>query len=155
MRNESLCVLIAVGLAACSAAPTANLDNSAPSLTAVPAMGVAVSAAVAGRSANGDTVRITIRNSAPTARYLVPCGAGPLILVGQVLNGVWTDPVKNFACPAPVLPSTSVIRLATGDSAVIVRLLSIPGSYRFVAFAGGRADLADAARTTSNAVTER
>lgn len=120
---------------------------------AEPALGIELSAVAGGTSAFGDSVRITIRNSADAPRYMQRCGTEPLLLLAEFVDGAWTDPVQNFACVAPVLPLA--IELAARDSLTVVRFISIPGSLRFVGYASASADLANEQRTRSNSVTKR
>ena len=150
--NRPLPIAVAAcAFAACSAATDAIHD---PSVTpAQPALGVAVSAAIGGASAFGDSARVVIHNTSAATRYLSRCGTGPLILVGTFENGAWSEGVQNFACVASVPPGP--VQLAAGDSLIIAWAYLTPGSYRFEAFASTSADLSNMARTTSNSVTAR
>jgi hypothetical protein len=109
---------------------------------------VEVVATVTRRSANGDSVTIQIRNTGTQAAFVSRCGAGPLLLMQQFVNGEWIGGVQNFACPVPAAPGP--IRLEAGESISQTRVFDIAGRYRFRTPVGSSEDLSDATQAVSN-----
>lgn len=141
MQRTSLLVGLFLSVAGCGAAET----NVEP---AIGGHGVEMVAIVTRRAAGGDSIVIQIRNYGPDAVFVSRCGAGPLLLTQQLVNGEWIGGVQNFACPVPAEPGP--IRLGVGDQLRETRLLNATGRFRFRTPVGTSADLADATQTVSN-----
>jgi len=131
-----------IGLAACSATVTAGDPGGSTH-------GIAMVASVRSRTSIGDTVTIQITNVGARIEFFSRCGSAPLLLVQQLVDNVWTGGVQNFACVAPTAPGP--VRLAPGESINLVRVLSLPGRFRFITPVGEMEDLSDATQMASNA----
>ena len=142
MRGNGLFIGLFLSIAGCSATET-NVE--AP---LVVARDVEMVATVSRRAAAGDSVVIEIRNAGSRTAFVSRCGAGPLLLVQQFVNGEWTGGVQNFACPVPAVPGP--IRLAAGESISEVRLVDAVGRFRFRTPVGSVEDLSDATQAVSN-----
>jgi hypothetical protein len=140
---RSICVLTTLLFAtACSATlTTGGLDGSTH--------GISMVASVRSRTSVGDSVTIRISNVGTRLEFFNRCGSTPLLLVQQLVDNVWTGGVQNFACVAPAVPGP--VRLAPGESITVVRVLSVPGRFRFVTPVSELEDLSDATQTASNA----
>lgn len=134
-------------MAACTA------SVSVGTLDGFPAHGVEMVASVHSHTSAGDSVTIRITNVGPRVAFMNRCGAEPLLLVQQFVNGTWTGGVQNFMCLAPSAPGP--VRLAAGESITVVRVIGIAGRYRFTSPVGEMEDLSDATQTFSNAVDVR
>lgn len=140
---RSICVLTTLLFAtACSATLTAGGPDGSTH-------GISMVASVQSRTSVGDSVTIQISNVGTRLEFFSRCGATPLLLVQQLVDNVWTGGVQNFACVVP--PAPGPVRLAPGESITVVRVLSIPGRFRFVTPVGELEDLSDATQTASNA----
>src|SRR5262245_18749258 len=106
MRGNGLMLGLLLTIAGCGAATTETIGVSSHE--------VEVTATVTQRSSNGDSVVIQIRNSGTHPAFVSRCGAGPLLLMQQFVNGEWIGGVHNFACPIPAAPGP--IRLNAGMS---------------------------------------
>lgn len=114
----------------------------------LPAAGAVLTAKISGHSADGDSVFVDVANLGTTALFLDRCGADPLMLLQQFVNGVWTGGIESISClTSPEGP----VKLAAGAHLTVVRVLSTPGRFRFLARAGTLPDLSDVAPVTSNA----
>ena len=131
-----------IALAACSATITAGGPDRSTH-------GVSIAASVRSRTSNGDSVTIQISNVGTRIEFFSRCGSSPLLLMQQLVDNVWTGGVQNFLCVAPTAPGP--VRLAPGESINLVRVLSLPGRFRFVAPVGEMEDLSDATQVASNA----
>jgi hypothetical protein len=140
MQRTSLLSLI-LFVAGCGAAET----NVEP---AVAVHDVEMVAIVTRRAAGGDSVVIQIRNTGSGAAFVSRCGAGPLLLTQQFVNGEWIGGVQNFACPVPSAPGP--IRLEAGGEVREARLIDGTGRFRFRTPVGTSIDLADAMPAVSN-----
>ena len=139
MRGKLLTFGLVVGLAGCSAATDAVGTVSHD---------IEVVATVTRRIANEDSVTIQIRNLGTQSAFVSRCGAGPLLLMQQFVNGEWIGGVQNFACPVPAAPGP--IRLNAGESISQTRLFDIAGRYRFRTPVGSAEDLSDVTQAVSN-----
>jgi len=136
-------VLITLLIAtACSATITAGGPDGSTH-------GISMVASVRSRTSIGDSVAIQIVNVGARIEFFSRCGSAPLLLVQQLVDNVWTGGVQNFACVAPTAPGP--VRLAPGESINLVRVLSLPGRFRFITPVGELEDLSDATQTASNA----
>jgi hypothetical protein len=115
---------------------------------AIGAHDVEMVAIVTRRAAGGDSVVIQIRNYGPDIAFVSRCGAGPLLLTQQFVNGEWTGGVQNFACPVSAAPGP--IRLGPGEHLLETRLIDAAGRFRFRTPVGTSDDLADASQAVSN-----
>jgi len=131
-----------IGLAACSATITAGAPDGSTH-------GISMVASVRSRTSIGDSVAIQITNVGARIEFFSRCGSVPLLLVQQLVDNVWTGGVQNFLCVAPTAPGP--VRLAPGESINLVRVLSLPGRFRFITPVGEMEDLSDATQTASNA----
>jgi len=111
--------------------------------------GITIVASVVSHTSAGDSVTIRISNVGSRTEFFSRCGAEPLVLMQQFVNGVWTGGVQNFMCVAPAAPGP--VRLAPGASLTVSRVLSVAGRYRFITSVGAMEDLSDAAQAASNA----
>jgi hypothetical protein len=138
MRGNRLVFGLLFAAASCSAATDAVVSHE-----------VEVIATVTRRSATVDSVSIQIRNVGTQPAFVSRCGAGPLLLMQQFVNGEWTGGVQNFACPVPTAPGP--IRLNAGESISQIRVFDVAGRYRFRTPVGSVEDLSDATQAVSNA----
>jgi hypothetical protein len=154
MRSLLFCVGVGFAAAACSGSvnSTAALqtpDSSDAGLQApTRSHNVSITASVVGRVSLGDSVAIRIHNDGRDTAYLPRCGSGPLILVQQFMNGVWTGGVQNFMCVAPSAPGP--VQLAPGANIDIARVFQA-GRYRITASVATASDLSNASTAVSNA----
>jgi hypothetical protein len=150
MRNFAFCAglsLLAIACASDRATGVAQVPASADG--AISAAGVAISGTVTGRSAAGDTVALRFANSGPDTAYIPRCGADPLILTQQFVNGSWIGGVQNFMCIAPSAPGP--VQLNPGATVTVIRIVQA-GRYRMTASVATKADLSNAMPVVSNVV---
>jgi len=150
MRSFVFCAglsLLAIGCA--SDRPTGLAQVPASADGSISAAGVAIIGVVTGRSAAGDTVALRFVNSGPDTAYIPRCGADPLVLTQQFVNGTWIGGVQNFMCIAPSAPGP--VRLDPGASVTVIRVVQA-GRYRMTASVATKADLSNALPVVSNAV---
>ena len=141
MQNTSLLVGLFLSVAGCGAAET----NVEP---AIGAHGIEMVAIVTRRAVGGDSVVIQIRNHGSGPAFVSRCGAGPLLLTQQFVNGEWIGGVQNFACPVSAAPGP--IRLGAAEHLLETRLIDGAGRFRFRTPVGTSDDLADATQAVSN-----
>ena len=115
----------------------------------LPAAGAVLTAKVSGHSADGDSVVVDVANLGTTALFLDRCGDDPMLLIQQFVNGVWTGGIESISCVTSTEPGP--VKLAAGAHLSVVRVLSTPGRFRFLARVATLPDLSDIAPVTSNA----
>jgi hypothetical protein len=150
MRHFAFCAGLSLAAIACAsdratgvAQVPANADG------ALSAAGVSIIGTITGRSAAGDTVALRFVNSGPETAYIPRCGADPLVLTQQFVNGTWIGGVQNFMCITPSAPGP--VRLDPGASVTVIRIVQA-GRYRMTASVATKADLSNAMPVVSNAV---
>jgi hypothetical protein len=141
MRLESLLATLLVAAACGGSVTTAGGPDGT-------AGGIEMVASVVSHTSAGDSVTIRMTNTGTRTEFLSRCGAQPLLLMQQFVNGVWTGGVQNFMCIAPSAPGP--VRLAPGETITMARVLSVAGHYRFTTSVGEMEDLSDATQTVSN-----
>jgi hypothetical protein len=142
MRLKSLVAIVVLTVACSSSMATAGGPNGSGD-------GITIVASVVSHTSAGDSVTIRISNVGSQTKFFSRCGAEPLLLIQQFVNGVWTGGVQNFMCLVPAAPGP--VRLAPGESLTAARVLSVAGRYRFITPVGAMEDLSDATQTPSNA----
>ena len=141
MRLESLLATLLVAAACGGSVTTAGGPEGS-------GRGIEMVASVVSHTSAGDSVTIRMTNTGARTEFLSRCGAQPLLLMQQFVNGVWTGGVQNFMCVAPSAPGP--VRLAPGETITLGRVLSVAGRYRFTTSVGEMEDLSDATQTVSN-----
>jgi len=112
------------------------------------AHGVSITVTQSGIDAYGTTMSVRIANGASSTAFLIPCGAGPLLLVQQLVNGRWQSQPIALLCPAPLMPGP--LTIAAGDALVVTRSFSLPGRFRLAVDVGTSSDMNDGEDATSN-----
>jgi len=150
MRKFAFCAglsLLAIGCAGDRMTGVAQVPANADG--ALSAAGVSIIGTVTGRSAAGDTVALRFVNSGPATAYIPRCGADPLVLTQQFVNGTWTGGVQNFMCIAPSAPGP--VQLNPGTSVTVIRVVQA-GRYRMTTSVATQADLSNALPVVSNTI---
>ena len=154
MRSVAFCVAVGAFALACDTGSVVASDAHVPNNAVLGMQGpasshnVSISATLGGRSPLGDSVTIHIHNDGPDTAYLPRCGAGPLILAQQFMNGVWNGGVQNFMCVAPT--ATGPVQLFPGGSIDQVRVFQA-GRFRITVSVATTSDLSNSVPAVSNA----
>lgn len=139
--------LVSLAMSGCTVVITTGIFTDVASSS-----GVQIVAAVTAHGSMLDSVTARVTNTTAHSMFVPRCGAAPLLLAQQFVNGTWID-APNGACPAG--SALGPIELDPGLTLVTVKVFTDPGRFRLVTTVDDSEDFSSAMRSTSNVFAVR